>query len=276
MRRFKASAEGFDAFGAQRFELSDWTCSCMGNRLQCRVSGRASVTESAQFATLNVAPGIVLDSRLALWHENQRWLACSDLHFGYELKQRALGGLFPLWGMQDIEARLRALVAHYQPGKLILVGDIMDFAGSVDHTLELVARLSRECEIVCIAGNHDHPVLVRSSAFVRSHTEDGFFFHHGHRMKEMCQPQAPDAAIRTHITGHWHPAHVFRDGAGLSLKLPAFVQTSTRQVHTDAAHDAPCWVLPAFSPWASGSRVASPGNGIRVSAIHPSRIVTVE
>jgi metallophosphoesterase superfamily enzyme len=247
----------------------------MGKRLQCRVSGRASVTESAQFATLNVAPHVVLDSRLALWHETQRWLACSDLHFGYELKQRALGGLFPLWGMEDVETRLLALLAHYQPDKLILVGDIMDFAGSVDHTLELIARLSRECEVVCIAGNHDHPVLVRSSVFVRSHTEDGFFFHHGHRMKEMCATPKDGGETRTHITGHWHPAHVFHDGAGLSLKLPAFVQTSVAYFNEGSTQDTSCWVLPAFSPWASGTRMAHPGANMRVSAIHPSRIVKV-
>ena len=217
----------------------------------------------------------MLDSRLAIWHETQHWLACSDLHFGYELKQRALGGLFPLWGMQDIETRLRELIAHYQPQKLILVGDIMDFSGSVDHTLALVARLSREREVVCVAGNHDHPSLQRCSGFVRSHTEDGFFFHHGHWMKEACAKPPPDAQTRTHITGHLHPAHLFTDGAGLSLKLPAFVQTSTQKLNENAAHDAPCWVLPAFSPWASGTRMASPGKGTRLSAIHPTRIVTI-
>jgi metallophosphoesterase superfamily enzyme len=178
--------------------------------------------------------------------------------------------------MDDIETRLRALIAHYQPQRLILVGDIMDFAGSVDETMALVATLSRECEVICIAGNHDHPALQRCSGFVRSHTEDGFFFHHGHCMREMCAVPQSDAQPRIHITGHLHPAHVFTDGAGLSLKLPAFVQTSTRHLAPDAAHDAPCWVLPAFSPWASGTRIASPGDGVRVSAIHPSRIVSVK
>jgi metallophosphoesterase superfamily enzyme len=220
---------------------------------------------------------VVLDSRLALWHEKQRWLACSDLHFGYELKQRALGGLFPLWGMENVETRLRALIAHYEPQKLILVGDIMDCAGSMDETLGLIAALSRECEVVCIAGNHDHPALLRRSGFVQSHTEDGFFFHHGHCMKEMSgKPKRGTAREkRVHITGHLHPAHVFADGAGLSLKLPAFVQSSTRRIHEDVAHNAPCWVLPAFSPWASGTRMAEPGKGVRVSAIHRSRIVRV-
>lgn len=219
-----------------------------------------------------MAPDVLLDSRLALWHETQHWLACSDLHFGHELKQRALGGLFPLWGMRDIEARLHALIAHYAPQKLILVGDIMDFAGSVNETLALITRLSHQCEVVCIAGNHDHGALQRCSGFVRTHTEEGFFFHHGHQMGEAC---AAGNSERIHITGHLHPAHTFNDGAGLKLKLPAFVQASTRQIQEDAAHDAPCWVLPAFSPWSSGTRTVTSGNGTRLSAIHPSRIVAV-
>ena len=239
------------------------------------VNGTASLTEGAQFATAKVAPDVMLDSRLALWHETQHWLACSDLHFGYELKQRALGGLFPLWGMDDIETRLRALIAHYEPRRLILVGDIMDFAGSIDQTMALIGNLSRQCEVISIAGNHDHPALQRCSGFVRSHTEDGFFFHHGHCMKDMCATPHADAQPRIHITGHLHPAHVFTDGAGLSLKLPAFVQSTTRRISEHAEHDAPCWVLPAFSPWASGTRMASPGRGTQLSAIHLKRIVTV-
>lgn len=240
------------------------------------MSGTPSVTESAHFATAKVAPHVLLDSRLALWHETQRWLACSDLHFGHELKQRALGGLFPLWGMEDIETRLDALIRHYAPQKLILAGDIMDFAGSVDETLALVARLSQACEVICIAGNHDARVLKLCSGFVRSHTEEGFFFHHGHCMEEMCATLGPGGDEELiHITGHLHPAHVFNDGAGLRLKLPAFVQTSTKHLSLDEAHDAPCWVLPAFSPWASGTRKAASGECTRISAIHPSRIVTV-
>ena len=239
------------------------------------VNGTASLTEGAQFATAKVDRHVVLDSRLAIYHEAQRWLACSDLHFGYELKQRAWGGLFPMWGMKDIESRLRALIGHYEPRKLILVGDIMDFAGSVQETLSLVSTLSRECEVVCIAGNHDHPALQRCSGFVQSHTEDGFFFHHGHRMKQMCASWGADSHANIHITGHLHPAHVFNDGAGLRLKVPAFVQTTTGSLTSKGEHSAACWVLPAFSPWASGTRLASPDVGTRVSAIHPTRIVTV-
>src|SRR5438045_9128868 len=36
-----------------------------------------------------VADEILLDGRLALFHQRERWLAVADLHFGYELSQRA-------------------------------------------------------------------------------------------------------------------------------------------------------------------------------------------
>src|SRR5690348_3926550 len=37
------------------------------------------------------------------FHEEEKWLAVADLHFGFELSQRMAGNLVPLWGMQSIE-----------------------------------------------------------------------------------------------------------------------------------------------------------------------------
>src|SRR6266705_3918804 len=72
-----------------------------------------------------VAKHILLDGRLALFHARHRWLAVADLHFGYELSQRAAGNLFPLWGMQSIEERLLDLLGDYAPEHLILLGDLV-------------------------------------------------------------------------------------------------------------------------------------------------------
>jgi metallophosphoesterase superfamily enzyme len=58
---------------------------------------------------------VVLDGRLALFHKRQRWLAVADLHFGYELSQRAAGRLTPMWGMQSVEERLVELLRDYRP-----------------------------------------------------------------------------------------------------------------------------------------------------------------
>src|SRR5689334_25145130 len=62
-----------------------------------------------------IAENVLLDSRLALFHEEEKWLAVADLHFGFELSQRMAGNLVPLWGMQSIEARLCELLRDYQP-----------------------------------------------------------------------------------------------------------------------------------------------------------------
>ncbi|MDQ6808427.1 MAG: hypothetical protein M3Z64_03230, partial [Verrucomicrobiota bacterium] len=65
---------------------------------------------------------------------------------------------------------------------------------------------------------------------------------------------------RTQIIGHHHPAGTIADGAGLRLKLPAFVQ------------QASCWILPAFSPWASGTNW-SRGAEDRVWLCTPQRVL---
>ena len=72
-----------------------------------------------------IAESVLLDSRLALFHEQERWLAVADLHFGYELSQRVAGRLVPFWGMESIETRLRQLVCDYNPATLILLGDLV-------------------------------------------------------------------------------------------------------------------------------------------------------
>ena len=57
-----------------------------------------------------IAESVLLDSRLALFHEQEKWLAIADLHFGFELSQRLAGRLVPLWGMESIETRLSQLL----------------------------------------------------------------------------------------------------------------------------------------------------------------------
>ena len=77
-----------------------------------------------------VAPGVFLDSRLGLYHQHERWLAISDVHFGYEMSRRAAGALWPLWGMETIEERLNQLVCGLSPDTLVLTGDVVDSAAA--------------------------------------------------------------------------------------------------------------------------------------------------
>lgn len=179
-----------------------------------------------------VAKDVVIDGRLALFHEKQRWLAVADLHFGYELSQRVAGRLMPMWGMDSIEERLNRLIQDYKPRRLLIVGDLVHDKAAASEAAQLIMRLAAFTEPIVLAGNHDRQ-LAATIPLREKWESDGFYFHHGHCVVETDG--------RTQIIGHFHPAGVVRDGAGLRLKLPAFVQQGS------------CWILPAFSPWAAGA-----------------------
>ena len=195
----------------------------------------------------------VLDARLALYHRVERWLAVADVHFGYELSQRAAGALFPLWGMDSVEARLVALLDDFRPERLIVAGDFVHDRTAREPALALLARLRAKVEVVLVAGNHDRRAFAATEMQAACVT-DRFCFHHGDG------PPPAEAAGRRAVIGHHHPAGTLRDGAGLALKLPAFVETAGQ------------WVLPAFSPWAAGGR-GQFGHGARRWLCSPKRIL---
>ena len=219
---------------------------------------------------VNLAENVLLDGRLGLFHQRQHWLAVADLHFGYEISQRVTGNLFPLWGMQTIEARLLALLADYNPVHLVLLGDLVHDGAGANAFFALVRRLRRHCEVVLISGNHDRPINLAAGRLrltgrpqktkmkrgdidlVGSWRSDGFCFHHGD-----CAVGSADCI---QVIGHHHPAGAVRDGAGLRLKLPALVQQRN------------CWIMPAFSPWAAGSESPQDADS-RVWLCSPQRVL---
>lgn len=198
-----------------------------------------------------VAPNVLLDSRLALFHKRAKWLAIADLHFGYELSQRAAGRLMPMWGMETVRDRLLQLVRDYSPRRLIIIGDVVHDKNGARPARELLDAVAKSCETIVIAGNHDRGIA-QELQMLSSLKIGRFVFHHGH-----C---ATDHARAIQIIGHHHPAGVLRDGAGLRLKCPAFVQQQR------------CWVMPAFSPWAAGASWPNDGES-RVWLCTPRRVL---
>jgi uncharacterized protein len=204
-------------------------------------------------ARTQVSDEVILDGRLALFHQQQQWLAVADLHFGFELSHRAAGNLFPLWGMRTIQQRVEELLAEYRPGHLILLGDLVHDRTGAIALAQWVGNLRALTEVILISGNHDRH-LTRHIDVLSSWRTDGFCFHHGH-----CEMEAGDSI---QVIGHHHPAQEIRDGAGLRLKLPAFV----KQAH--------CWVMPAFSPWAAGT-VWPQDDQSRIWLCSPTRIFSM-
>ena len=204
-------------------------------------------------ARIEVAEQVLLDGRLALFHQQQRWLAVADLHFGFELSQRAAGNLFPLWGMQTIQHRMEELLREYQPDKLIILGDLIHDRTAAAAFSEWIGELRGRVDVILISGNHDR-YLGKRLEILPHWRVDGFCFHHGH-----CEIESVE---EVQVIGHHHPAQVVRDGAGLRLKLPAFVQNDH------------CWIMPAFSPWAAGAIWPQEGQS-RIWLCSPTRIISM-
>ena len=208
----------------------------------------ASVRPSATRA--EIRPGLWLDSRLALWIEAERLLVVADLHWGYSASHRARGNLLPLWGDEEIERRLRGLLADYAPVQMLWLGDSV-------HAAEGGApaeRFLRESPVpvTVLAGNHDRHW--RGGARERTHARGDYFFHHG---DTVVTPPAGTCEI----IGHHHPAVSWSDQAGTRVKLPALVAGARRLI------------LPAFSPWAAGTPWnSSLASGDTLWAIAPGRI----
>lgn len=156
-----------------------------------------------------------------------------------------------MWGMTSIVERLEELLNEYQPERLIIVGDLVHDRTATAEAARLIGQLSKRCETIVVAGNHDRRVRAQIE-MVEAWENDGFYFHHGH-----C---AAEAGEKIQIIGHHHPAGIVTDGAGLRLKCPAFVQQSK------------CWIMPAFSPWAAGARWR-PDETSRVWLCTPQRVL---
>lgn len=194
---------------------------------------------------------MLLDSRLALYHRRDRWLAVADLHYGFELSQRSQGRLVPFWGMRSIEQRLGELLRHYRPTHLLIVGDLVHDAASFAAASAFLEKLQEMCEVIVMAGNHDRHLEGRLPMRIAWETPE-FRFEHGH-----CG-SGTENVIR--VIGHHHPAASLTDGAGLRIKMPAFIQEER------------CWILPAFSPWAGGVTWRRKA-GSRVWLCTPTRVL---
>jgi uncharacterized protein len=200
-----------------------------------------------------IADHVLLDGRLALFHEREKWLAIADLHFGYELSRRAAGWLIPFWGMDSIIGRLFELLKEYEPQRLIILGDLVHDRAARVEARNLLEQVRGFCEVIVISGNHDRQLDGTIELF-DSWSSNEFHFHHGHCAVQQSQ--------LIQVIGHHHPAGRLSDGAGLHLKLPAFVQQKR------------CWIMPAFSPWAAGTNWVADEES-RIWLCSPQRVLAL-
>jgi metallophosphoesterase superfamily enzyme len=169
----------------------------------------------------------------ALWLPALSTLLIADLHLGFAWAQRRRGELWPLTDA-GAALRLAALCDLLQPQTLVLVGDVVhapnpspDEDAVIQQTLD---PLRSRSHLICLDGNHDHGL-----GFPSEWRAPGFRAIHGHRL-----PTAPEPGVLT-VIGHFHPILILPDAARIKRRHRAFL------------HGNGLLVLPAFSPFASGT-----------------------
>ena len=164
----------------------------------------------------------------ALWLPEQGTALIADLHLGFAWAQCRRGELWPLTDAGAKE-KLDSLCRDLKPQTLVLVGDIIH-APSPEEAQLIAATLSIKPQIIYVAGNHD-----RGQNYQSEWRADGIRAIHGDEL-----PAGPEPGTLT-VVGHFHPVMKLRDAAQIKRRHRAFL------------HGNGLLVLPAFSPFASGT-----------------------
>lgn len=205
--------------------------------------------------TLEVAPGVVLDARRAVWLADDRTLLVADLRLGGGGTQRLAGNLLPLHREVGSLERLAGLADVFRPERVVLLGDLVHEAApreSVADELRRLQAFATGFEVLLVAGDHGRrlrPVLDRLALdlpLVRDGQLGAHRLVHGAGADgvavkaELATAHARGGFV---FCGHEHPAITLNERVASAVRCPCFVRGEGLVL------------LPAFSEWATGSNL---------------------
>ncbi|MCI4662813.1 MAG: ligase-associated DNA damage response endonuclease PdeM [Neomegalonema sp.] len=150
----------------------------------------------------------------ALWWPDQRLLCVSDLHLGKAERVARRGGpLLPPYADADTLGRLAALIAHFDPGIVISLGDSFDddCAASSLGAAERVQleRMMTQRRWVWIVGNHDPGAGNHAGEIAASWSRLGLRFRHEARLAASLSGAGTEKTCLesdgAEVSGHFHP-----------------------------------------------------------------------
>ncbi|MBF8456196.1 ligase-associated DNA damage response endonuclease PdeM [Kaistella sp. G5-32] len=173
---------------------------------------------------------LTFTNQRALFWEAEKILILSDLHVGKSAHFRKHGIAISSEVLVTDLNKLEDLINHFQPEKVIIVGDLFHAGYNSDLDLFKEWRLQFSQQFILIRGNHDK---MKCEVYddLGIECEDEFleiepftFIHHPKKIEEN----------KFYISGHIHPGFVLKT-KNERLRLPCFA-VSEQQI-----------VLPAFS-----------------------------
>lgn len=173
---------------------------------------------------------LTFTNQRALFWDAEKILILSDLHVGKSAHFRKSGIAIPTEVLTADLKRLEEMIDHFQPEKIVIVGDLFHAGYNSDLDLFKEWRQKFKRQFILIKGNHDR-LKCEIYDDLGIECEDEFLFiepftfiHHPEKIEE----------DRFYISGHIHPGFVLKT-KNERLRLPCFA-VSDQQI-----------VLPAFS-----------------------------
>jgi DNA ligase-associated metallophosphoesterase len=195
----------------------------------------------------------------AMYWPRHKALLVTDVHFGKGSVLRRAGVAVPTGQTATDLARLDALIAHYQPTRMFVLGDLVHGAAPPDAPWigQVNAWRLRHANVTMtlIAGNHDRHFDARDLGFdviPESLRIDTILLRHEPAVIDGCYV----------LAGHVHPGVMLHDG-WRKHRLPAF---------RFGEHGG---LLPAFGTL-TGLHETPPAPGERVVAVTPAGLVPIE
>ena len=167
---------------------------------------------------------LILTNQRALFWEQESALVLSDLHLGKTAHFRKNGIALPVDLIQEDLKRLSELILHFNPEKIIVVGDFLHAGKNSEFELFKDFKSQfRELQIILIKGNHDrisehHLLELGISEIHNIYKKNGLVFSHENI-------ESPAEFV---ISGHLHPGISLKSSIRKYLKFPS---TSKRIVN---------------------------------------------
>lgn len=217
-------------------------------------------------------------SRIIYWEE-EKALIISDLHFGKTGHFRKSGIAIPQSAFRNDMQRLFEQVQHFQPGKIIIVGDM--FHSNANKELDFFLKWRNDhahVEIILVKGNHD---ILQTDWYEQSciqltnpslYIKEFCFIHDlaifqnpgmpagSAPMIPSVQKTKPDHYF---FTGHIHPGILIRGLGKQSLRFPCFYFGEQYAI------------LPAFGNF-TGLSLIEPSSHENVFAIVENKIIQIQ
>ena len=205
--------------------LGDDIGSLAGETVACAPCSAAAGVIDRPVAISVGAIMFIADVAGALFHEAERTLLVADLHLEKASRYAVRGQFLPPYDTAETLFRLNAIVARYQPRRLICLGDsfhdVHAGARMAASDIETIGMLSRRTQIVWISGNHDPeiPAALPGERAARVML-GGVVLQH--------EPSV-EAYGMAEICGHLHPVARVATKRG-SIRRRCFAGTPTRLV----------------------------------------------